>query len=645
MAAFTPLSVGDSIDCDPGELLDASPGGVSLNRKAQPARRRWLMLSMLGLALAIAIAAGVAALRGTGWKSSVLGFFGVSHGAAAHPTVTASRPGLDAGLVACDTFIAADVQLPNAGAVVDPDTINSGSVRLVRAGDATQVPARVNTSAAGDSIVLQPDQPLDPNSAYKFEVLPALKDTSGASFKYYSVVFTTGGAVPTSRLAVAFDKTELPATAGHMYTGLTFGPDKALYACTYDGQIFCFTLAADGTIASAKTMDAVRVANGGPRLITGICFDPASTADHPILYVSHGQCTRTGADDWTGKLSRLSGAALNHYEDVLVGLPRASRDHLNNQMAFGPDGALYLAQGSNTAMGAPDASWGMRPERLLSASILRVDLARVAAAPPLDVRTEAGGHYNPYADDAAVTLYATGVRNAFDLLWHRNGKLYAPINGSAAGGNTPASPDGRVPALNNLRVTVPDHLAVIRQGDYHGHPNPARGQYVLMGGNPTAGLDGDAIAHYPVGTVPESNWNPPALTFGRNLCPVGLIEYHASADGPLAMLDGAIFVCRHSGGKDVAVLMPAIDGSIAEMITGVDGLTRFADPIDIAQSPTTGHLYVAELGGKKITLVRARANSESGRVFRQPVSQERGPIEMLPQHGESSGDLEETHPD
>ena len=37
-----------------------------------------------------------------------------------------------------------------------------------------------------------------------------------------------------------------------------------------------------------------------------------------------------------------------------------------------------------------------------------------------------------------MTIYASGVRNAFDLVWTRAGYLYAPTNGSAAGGSTPS---------------------------------------------------------------------------------------------------------------------------------------------------------------------------------------------------------------
>ena len=117
------------------------------------------------------------------------------------------------------------------------------------------------------------------------------------------------------------------------------------------------------------------------------------------------------------------------------------------------------------------------------------------------------------------------------------------------------------------------------------------------------------VDRYPVGTRPEPNWRPPAATFGRNLAPCGILEYHGA--GPAAPLDGALFVCRYSGGKDVCVLVPNHDGSVREMITGIDGLTRLHDPLDIAQHPTTGHLYVVEHGGKRITLLRVKPGKET----------------------------------
>ena len=632
MTVFSPISADAT-------AFEATPFGATrpaVGRKPASAKRfrRWALAAVATIAVAVPAAAVV---RKPSLVAAALRKVGLAKAAAARPSVGELRPGKEDAVIPVDAFFAADVVLPNKDASVDPATLTGGSVRLIRRGESTPIAARVNTSAAGDSIVLTPDAPLEPNSYYRFEVLPALKDTSGAPFKPFAANFTTGGLGGVQTVPVAFEKVALPQTAGHVFTGVTTGPDGRLYAATYDGSIFAYDLNADGTIAGGREITAVKTANHGQRLVTGITFDPKSTAADPVLYVSHGQFTLTAAVDWTGKIAKLSGHDLSNYQELIVGLPRAARDHLNNQMAFGPDGAMYFGQASNSAMGSPDGPWGNRPEHRLNATILRVDLAKLAAGTlPLDVKTEAGGTYNPAVAGAPVTIYATGLRNAFDLVWHRNGQLYATLNGSGAGGNTPefavadksASADGHGgttmhAGLKNVPWTVPDHLVAVRPGSYHGHPNPSVGQHVLMGGNPTAGRDELEVPGYPVGTQPESGWTAPALSFGRNLSPCGIIEYRGT--GPTAMLDGAMFVCRYSGGKDICVVVPNADGTVREMITGIDGLTRFADPLDLTQNPSTGHLYVAEFGGKRLTLVRAKAGTESARVYRTSVNAEPTP--------------------
>ena len=57
-----------------------------------------------------------------------------------------------------------------------------------------------------------------------------------------------------------------------------------------------------------------------------------------------------------------------------------------------------------------DNAWGQRAEHLLTAAILQVDPSKLTGT-PLDVRTEGVANpYNPFAANAAVKIYATGVR-------------------------------------------------------------------------------------------------------------------------------------------------------------------------------------------------------------------------------------------
>lgn len=529
-----------------------------------------------------------------------------------------------------DTVVAVTVRL-FAGGGIDETTVNGNTVKLFR-GSATGVPVagQPNTSGGGDVITFQPSDLLEPNSTYTFVVTDGVKDTHGNAFVPFTTTFTTGSTVAATDASIAFEKVFLNTAQGERYSALTFGPDGKLYAGTLTGLIHQFTINADGTLSAPTVISTVQAANGGRRFLTGLEFDPASTAGNPILWVTHGQYVADNgtlnwnAPDWTGKISRLSGSGLGVYQDYVVGLPRSVRDHLTNQMDFGPDGAMYIGQASNNSMGAPDPIWGDRPERLLSGAILRLDTAAVTARidaglGALNAQTEeTATPYDPWAPGAPLTLHATGLRNVYDPIWHSNGQLYAPTNGSAAGGFTPAFTGGTaprridqdvngpytaptVPALSDVQTTEFDYLFRIERGGYYGHPNPIRGEYVLQGGNPTSGVDDDEFTQYPVGTQPDRNRRNDLYTFGRNYAPAGAIEYKGGAFN--GVLNGALLVARYSGGDDIIVLKIDGAGNVTAQ-SGLAGLTHFVDPLDIAQDPTSSFLYVSEDGAKRITLLR-----------------------------------------
>ncbi len=586
--------------------------------------------------------------KGRGYKTAILHAVAPRYFAGIrHPSVIGSRPADHDGDVPPDAFIACDVELPNVGKGVDGATLPSG-VRLFRTNNQAPVEIKTNTTGGGDAIVIRPEQRLDTSTQYTLEILPAVKDTSGTSFEHYTTTFTTAAGSVYSTFPAAAEKVALPSSqlpkidaSGQglspsqmpSYTCVTFGPDGRLYSTTTDGQIIRFDVLPDGTLGAPTPILTVHAANHAARLVTSICFDPTATADHLVAWVSHGEGIQRSAKpaDWTGKISRVSGPDLATYEDYVVGLPRARADHVTDQIIFGPDGALYFAQASNTAMGAADKEWGYRPEHLLTACILRLD-TRAAAAHPLDVKTEEGGTYNPFSPDAPLTIYASGVRNAYDMLWHSNGSLYVPVNGSAAGGNSPATPPGGACANRRLDAaakgpycgpevialkglpTQADYLLRVERGGYYGHPNPTRAEFVISGGNPTGPLDPCEVPEYPRGTSPDRNWRPPVYDFGKNLAPCGIIEYKGNA---FPALKGKILIARYSGGKDVFVVTPGKNGEIVETVAGIEGFTSFYDPLDLCESPKTGYLYVAEYGGKRITLLRPRIGIASDKAIRQ----------------------------
>ena len=535
---------------------------------------------------------------------------------AAHPTIISASPANGTTDISLDTSITADLNLPNAG--LDPATLNSNTVQLYRSSDHALVPAVVNTSGGGDSIVLQPTSNLAPNTSYTFSVTSGVQDTTGASIVPYQLSFMTGATTSQANPLIQFQQVGLASATGAPFTDVQIGPDHKLYASSEDGLIYRYAINPDGTLGAPQIITSFQQYEGGKRLITGFAFDPHATASNPIIWVSNSYYAFQNTPDWTGKITVMSGPDLQTVQDAIINLPRSIQDHGTEAPIFGPDGALYVAQGSDTAMGAPDSTWGMRPEHLLSAAILRIDPAKLNLPQgPVDVLTpDGGGTYNPFAPGAPLTIYASGVRNAFALVWTSDGTLYAANNGSSAGGNTPAFPNNvngnrldtnqpyngsAVPGLTNVPQSEIDELYKIQQGGYYGHPNPYRGEYVLDAGN-TGNNAPDSIPQYPAGTQPDPNYRGIAYNFGLHRSPDGIIQYQDKTFGGL--LQGALLVTEYSAGSDIVALTRDGAGNVVGTQRGIPGFSHLNNPLGLIEDQSNGNVYVAELGGQKLVLLR-----------------------------------------
>jgi len=81
---------------------------------------------------------------------------------------------------------------------------------------------------------------------------------------------------------------------------------------------------------------------------------------------------------------------------------------------------------------------------------------------------------------------------------------------------------------------------------------------------------------------------------------------------------------RFSGGRDIIVLALDDDGNVTESVTGVAGLNVFTQPLDIAQDPASGCLYVADYQGERLSMLRpitdeSRLADMQQHIFRQQV--------------------------
>ncbi len=380
-------------------------------------------------------------------------------------------------------------------------------------------------------------------------------------------------------------------------TSLALGPDGHLYVSnlsfgTGTGTITRYELDATGRYTGQSEV----VVDSNVALIQGIAFDPSASPANLLLWVSHNGGQGTGVQ-FNGAISRVTipgvgegGGAVE--ETYVEGLPVGA--HAPNGIAFGPDGKLFITCGSMTPFGG--TQWG-RDETPISATLLVADVNAPGfggGSLPVNVQTTSPINYNPFTGVAPVGVYVTGIRNMYDIAWHSNGRLYGCINqGSFATAMTPAC--GGAPAVHSQ---PPEVLALIEEGAYYGHPNPARSECVLNGGNPTAGIDPWEISEYPVGIAPDSGFDSSLLI--RNVLPDGgrspngVAEYVAA--GPM---QNRLLIANFIYSRTIQTY--ALDGS--GLVIDADPLRDFGGspitfihPLDVAVHPDSGRVYVADFG-------------------------------------------------
>jgi glucose/arabinose dehydrogenase len=546
---------------------------------------------------------------------------------ATQPSVALVNPANGATSIYINTAVACDLNLPNGA--LEPSTVNNTTVKLVKTSDSSSVAATVNTTGGGDAIVLQPTADLAANTQYTFTITAGVKDVTGASFVPFTSTFTTGTLGGTTNTSIAFSQVALSnaqSTQGDGFTCVRIGPDGMLYASTEEGRLLRWTINSDGTLGTPTVSTVIQTTEGTNRLITGFAFDPNFLTNHR-LWVSHtfyALSAATTGVDLTGKISVISGANMDVDQDVVTGLPRSISDHVTNQPVFKPGtNLLFFGQAAENAFGAPDQTWAYRPDHELSAAILVLDTTKVTPGSPVDARTpDVGGTYDPYAANAPLTIYATGVRNAYQIMFDSSGTLWAVVNGSSLGGNSPAydSSDSNqvngdridtgqpyagpnVPALTNIQETEDDFLDKIVQGGYYGHPDPARGEFVLDAGNPTSatGISGEVFTEYPSGTNPDVNYRGlPQYDGGHDIydwgphhSPDGILQYSGSAFN--GALNGDLMIADYSAGSDIAVVKLDSNDNVASVDHSISGLTGLTNPVNLIEDTTNGNIYVSEL--------------------------------------------------
>lgn len=157
------------------------------------------------------------------------------------------------------------------------------------------------------------------------------------------------------------------------------------------------------------------VSNDGERGLLSLAFHP-NFASNGLFFINH-----TDIDGDT-RIVRFSAAAGSDVADpgsalTVLGIPQPFANHNGGQIAFGPDGMLYVGMGDGGSGGDPFGHGQNRSTPL--GSILRID---VDGGSPFAIPTD-----NPFVGDpdAAAETWVYGLRNPWRFSFDRlTGDLY-----------------------------------------------------------------------------------------------------------------------------------------------------------------------------------------------------------------------------
>ncbi len=372
-------------------------------------------------------------------------------------------------------------------------------------------------------------------------------------------------------------------------TALTVGPDGRLFVADQEGRIQALTL---DPMTKAVTAVEEITTNADLQEVFGIAFDPADASSPPPIYVTNtvsgfGAAGPATAGSYPGKVTKIHGPGYATKTDIITGLSTSDSAHQANGIAFAADGTLYIAHGSTTNAGVVHTGpLFTRPDVPLSGAILVAS----PSAGGFDgaITYDPPGTYSSTVDQVSgdVSVFASGLRNPYDLIIHSNGKIYATDNGPNAGfggSSTSCTTEDPDPWAPDTRG--PDELNLIEAGDYYGQPNRNRARFDARQCVYRNGLDGSG-----------ADWTGPI-----DLLPVssnGLAEYTSAEFG--GKLAGDLFYVSF------------IDGTLGRVVLSPDGTSvvsnttfasSFVTPLDIAVD-TDGTLYIAEIFGNQITFMQ-----------------------------------------
>ena len=215
-----------------------------------------------------------------------------------------------------------------------------------------------------------------------------------------------------------------PAGTGARLLEVAAGLSVPLYLTAPPGDARLFIVEKTGGIRIVKEqvlleqpfLDlSAQVSTGGEQGLLGLAFDPEYAANGQFLvhYTDLAGNTVLSRFQVSADPDRADAAS----EQAVLTVPQPFSNHNGGQIAFGPDGFLYLGLGDGGSSGDPD-NRGQDLSDLLG-SLLRID---VRSADPYTVPAD-----NPFAGqpNAHGEVWSYGLRNPWRFSFDRaNGDLY-----------------------------------------------------------------------------------------------------------------------------------------------------------------------------------------------------------------------------
>jgi glucose/arabinose dehydrogenase len=215
-----------------------------------------------------------------------------------------------------------------------------------------------------------------------------------------------------------------PVGAGARLEQVVAGLSSPLYltAPPADARLFIvektggIRIVKEGALLEAPFLDlSAKVSNGSEQGLLGLAFDPeyATNGRFVVHYTDLAGNTVLSRLQVSADPDRADPAS----EQLILAVPQPAPNHNGGQVAFGPDGFLYLGLGDGGGGGDPQGR-GQDLSDLLG-SILRID---VRAGDPYIVPAD-----NPFVGSPAARaeIWSYGLRNPWRFSFDRaNGDLY-----------------------------------------------------------------------------------------------------------------------------------------------------------------------------------------------------------------------------